>query len=301
MERPMRNQGSLWPISTPTPDRWAIFGIGGKMPLTTLAASVILHGAVTAAVLYSGSQSPVETDEPIIIEMVFLSPIPGLGKEGNESERDLSEAPQKKPAPIEPVETVQSASAASPEASKNPAKQQQKPARQNLEAMSEGPSSLAFTRPLRKPEPPRSKPGRKQETAEKNKLSDTPPSTMAPEVNVVSATVLKGNKTIKEGLTENNGGGFIAPRFQLGSIRNPIPRYPRRARQQGIEGRVVLRVRVDAAGRPSVISVLKSSGHAILDNAAAETFRDWRFKPALKSGIAVAAAIDIPISFRLRD
>jgi len=301
MAAAMRNQGSLLQISAPTPDRLAAIGIGGKMPLTTLAVSVILHSAVTAAVLYNGSYSPVEADDPIIVEMVFLSPTPGLEKEGNESDRDISKAVKKDQGIIEPVEAVQSASSAATEAAKAPVEKDHKSARKSTEVIPEEPSSLAFARPLRKPEPHEKKPATQQKSAEKNEASEKTPSTAVPEVNVVSATVLMGKERKKEGLTEKNGGGFSAPRFQLGSIRNPIPRYPRRARQRGIEGKVVLRVQVDAAGRPSAISVLTSSGHVILDNAAIETFREWRFKPAIKSGVAVTAAIDIPISFRLHD
>jgi len=113
--------------------------------------------------------------------------------------------------------------------------------------------------------------------------------------------VLKNAAATDEGLSGNKGDGFIAPEFQLGSANNPIPRYPRRARQQGLEGRVVIRLTVAADGTPARISILQSSGYAILDRAAVRTFRDWRFRPATRAGIPVASSLDVPISFRLRD
>lgn len=44
--------------------------------------------------------------------------------------------------------------------------------------------------------------------------------------------------------------------------------YPRQAIERGWEGRVVLLLALDAAGRVTAIEVASSSGHAILDDAA---------------------------------
>ena len=45
-------------------------------------------------------------------------------------------------------------------------------------------------------------------------------------------------------------------------------KYPSRARRLGIEGRVLLRVRIAADGSPERVLVLESSGHGSLDRAA---------------------------------
>ena len=63
---------------------------------------------------------------------------------------------------------------------------------------------------------------------------------------------------------------------QLGAVteakpdyfRNPAPAYPRKARQQGWEGLVVLNVRVNKLGNPESIGIERSSGRSILDEAA---------------------------------
>jgi protein TonB len=82
-------------------------------------------------------------------------------------------------------------------------------------------------------------------------------------------------------------------------VSNPAPAYPPLARRRGLEGRVVLRVAVTSRGQAGDIAVLSSSGHTLLDDAAARAVRAWRFRPAEHRGIAVDSMIEIPIVFRL--
>lgn len=88
-------------------------------------------------------------------------------------------------------------------------------------------------------------------------------------------------------------------RFALGSPGNPIPRYPQRARQRGWQGRVVLRVTVDAHGRPTAVDIRETSGHTVLDTAARDTVSTWTFRPALRAGDPVAGEAIVPVVFRL--
>jgi protein TonB len=87
----------------------------------------------------------------------------------------------------------------------------------------------------------------------------------------------------------------------LGGSANAPPRYPYLARARAQEGQVVVRVEVDAAGGVRSVAVARSSGFAMLDEAALGAVRRWRFEPARRSGVAVAATLDVPISFRLTD
>lgn len=81
---------------------------------------------------------------------------------------------------------------------------------------------------------------------------------------------------------------------------NPLkPPYPSLSRKRGEEGTVHLRVTVSPDGRPSEITVVKSSGYSRLDNAAASHVQQWRFSPAKKNGKAVSGTVIVPISFRL--
>ncbi len=86
----------------------------------------------------------------------------------------------------------------------------------------------------------------------------------------------------------------------LGYAENPAPRYPRPSIQRHEEGRVLLRVLVDAQGRPQEVLVEKGSGHRDLDRAAREqVLAKWRFHPAQRGGRAVPAWALVPIDFVL--
>jgi len=80
---------------------------------------------------------------------------------------------------------------------------------------------------------------------------------------------------------------------------NPHPVYPYQARRMGIVGRVVLEAEIDPQGRVVGVRIVESSGHPILDRAAHETVRGWRFRPASRDGRPVAASARVPVIFRL--
>lgn len=77
------------------------------------------------------------------------------------------------------------------------------------------------------------------------------------------------------------------------------PPYPEQARQQGIEGTVVLKLTVTSHGRPAGISVHRSSGHAALDAAAVSHVKQAKFLPALERGAPVKRIITFRVRFRL--
>jgi protein TonB len=82
---------------------------------------------------------------------------------------------------------------------------------------------------------------------------------------------------------------------------NPKPRYPRQARNAGREGTVMLRVEVLFSGRVGRIRVDKSTGYTILDAAAVEAVKRWRFTPAKRGSRSVTTWVLVPIEFNLRD
>ncbi|MBR6877350.1 MAG: energy transducer TonB, partial [Neisseriaceae bacterium] len=59
-----------------------------------------------------------------------------------------------------------------------------------------------------------------------------------------------------------------------GHLHNPKPPYPQRSIENGEEGAVRLRVRVEANGRPSKVDLVKSSGYPALDRSALKTVRE---------------------------
>jgi len=86
----------------------------------------------------------------------------------------------------------------------------------------------------------------------------------------------------------------------LAILEGPAPRYPGRAIQMGITGKVILRIEVDAEGRPTSGRIETSSGSSLLDRAALDTvLKKWRFVPAQQNGQPVAATALVPIIFAL--
>ncbi len=93
---------------------------------------------------------------------------------------------------------------------------------------------------------------------------------------------------------------IVPPRFDAAYLSNPAPAYPSASRRMGEEGRVLLRVQVGADGRPTDVSIAKSSGFSRLDDIARDTvLRSWRFVPARQGDQAVAGAVKVPIDFTL--
>ena len=80
---------------------------------------------------------------------------------------------------------------------------------------------------------------------------------------------------------------------------NRIPYYPIEALRAGIEGRVILRVQINTAGKPDKIVVETSSGFASFDESAIDAVREWKFAPAKRKGLAVMHEVLIPVRFRI--
>ncbi len=77
----------------------------------------------------------------------------------------------------------------------------------------------------------------------------------------------------------------------------PPPPYPQLALQRGIEGRVRVRVSVALDGTVNWVRLEESSGHEILDLAALDAVRYWRFEPATENGRPVVGEAVIPLRF----
>lgn len=91
------------------------------------------------------------------------------------------------------------------------------------------------------------------------------------------------------------------PRFDAEYLDNPKPAYPALSRRLSEQGRVLLRVHVDAEGRAVEVEVQTSSGHARLDDAALAAVRRWKFVPARRGTEPVAAWVRVPIEFTLKE
>lgn len=94
-----------------------------------------------------------------------------------------------------------------------------------------------------------------------------------------------------------------APNLAPGSVPVPISKpamkYPADAQRNGETGTVVVRIEVGTDGEPTAVTIVSRSGSRSLDRAAVQAAKRWRFRPAQQNGRAVAAAVEVPIAFKL--
>jgi protein TonB len=82
--------------------------------------------------------------------------------------------------------------------------------------------------------------------------------------------------------------------------RKVVPDYPVRARRLELQGRVVVRLVVDAGGEPRMCAVYKADPPGYFEEAALDAARRTRFMPGKRRGRAVNTVVLLPFSFALR-
>jgi periplasmic protein TonB len=85
----------------------------------------------------------------------------------------------------------------------------------------------------------------------------------------------------------------------VGYLIAPAPRYPQASRRLREEGEVLVRVLIGTDGRPSEVSLLRSSGFSRLDDAALAAVRLAMFRPYVVAGQARSAYVRVPVEFSL--
>jgi len=106
------------------------------------------------------------------------------------------------------------------------------------------------------------------------------------------------------GGTPQEGSGVWSPQDADAVPRygdNVRPTYPQLARLRGYQGVVVLLVEVLVDGRVGQVGIRRSAGHEILDRAALEAVRMWRFEPGRTEGRAVTMSVEVPVRFVLNE
>jgi len=78
---------------------------------------------------------------------------------------------------------------------------------------------------------------------------------------------------------------------------NVAPRYPTTAQAAHVEGVVVLDAVIDTTGRVTDVRVIHSV--RLLDQAAIDAVRQWRFTPTLLNGEAVPILLTVSVRFTL--
>ena len=81
------------------------------------------------------------------------------------------------------------------------------------------------------------------------------------------------------------------------SLKKVPPKYPEEARQDRIQGQVLLQVVVDKEG--NVASVELISGHPALAPAAIDAVRQWKYQPYLLNGQPLEVHTQVTVNFTL--
>lgn len=263
-----------------------------------LAVSAILHLAVAAALVRPADRAA--GSPPTVLEVSIVDGVPGHGSPSREATHDeASDVAQAWPAPSRPdpartapqtsplraahasaasADRVLAASTRSASAARMPAR----PARPVSTGAARAQTPVGIV-------PPPSGPSRPQ--------SGAPPAAMRQLADAGPAAQTGGGAAHWPGAAAGRNG-VRGPQALPG---NPLPVYPRLARVHDQEGRVVLGVRVLPSGAVDTVRVERSSGFALLDEAALAAVRRWRFAPALRSGSPVPASLRVPVRFVLTE
>ncbi len=90
------------------------------------------------------------------------------------------------------------------------------------------------------------------------------------------------------------GGQITTPQL----VKRVEPRYPAVAVAAKLSGTVILELTVDDAGRVTDVEVLRSQG--LLDKAAVDAVKQWRYSPLVLNGIPTPFIVTVTMNFSMR-
>jgi periplasmic protein TonB len=103
------------------------------------------------------------------------------------------------------------------------------------------------------------------------------------------STILMGQSATRVRVSEGVSQAFV--------IKKVPPTYPQEARDQRVEGTVVMKVEISTEGDVTELTVI--SGPGLLAPAAVEAAKQWKYKPYLLNGQPIAVETQITLNFKL--
>lgn len=91
----------------------------------------------------------------------------------------------------------------------------------------------------------------------------------------------------------------VLPSSDADYLQNTKPMYPPHSKRLGEQGKVIVRVLIDADGLAQKAEVRSSSGYDRLDQSALDTVLSWRYVPGKRAGVATAMWFNVPINYVL--
>jgi TonB family protein len=254
--------------------------------------------------LSAANSSPSKTQTPAPVTHTNIPPAPSGDANrsarpsqplaSNTAPRSSAAPAQNKPQEVRPTPVQPAPTATAPPASNSAVKNSPSPAISNPSPQSPT-STLASQTPNANTNPPATQPPAHV---------DTPPTAAKPPA---PAEVVKGTVTV-------NASPFPSIRvppemksqiskqgasLQLGQLISRVePVYPEDAERQRIEGVVKLHVIIDRDG--NIQNIDQMTGPPLLEAAAANAVRQWKYKPTSLGGQPVEAGVDVTATFRLQ-
>jgi len=240
-----------------------------------LTVAVSLHAGLAAALTLSTPSEPLEIQLALGFEMVELSPQATPVTPSMPVRKAIEATPIKQP-PAEPVVVAK--------AETSPMEQvvEQTPDPIIPEQVEESLPEIATTS---EPEPT------------PTEVPQAAPSIRNDTHDALTAEQAKALPLMMASIDEDYSPPVSHSRY----LHNPKPRYPSAARKRGMEGVVMVNVRVGRDGQPLEALIHTSSGYGVLDRAALKAVRSWRFEAARRGNTRVEGEVLVPINFELKN
>jgi periplasmic protein TonB len=241
-----------------------------RLLMIAVALSVLVHLLSVGAVILLAPVAPAENnfDNQGAVELLMVErkgATPSQPGQPDTAAPQAAEPPAAAPATAEKAEPAQAEKSVpmtpSPDSASEPV-----PAPPSPPAAATAAATPQPPRPERAPSPP--------------KAVDAPVFDFAGTDSDTNATVMSGR---------------VLPAMPDDRFRNRPPAYPSDAAMRGETGTVLVIIHVAANGYATGAEVAESSGSTSLDRAAVTAVRKWRFRPAMKGGLAVP--FDMPFRF----
>lgn len=248
------------------------------------ALSLLLHGAIVAAIVSYFRKSEERQEEIIFVEIVEESQLPANKSEEQRQEQEKEEKEAKEKIEEEEEVAVKKIKELAP-ATKEPL--------QEMPTKDEPPMIEDTTRTEEAPNnQKRTEEERVNNKSEKKEITNAEPKEITEKPSPCKASCENANIP-----AEVERAKVISAPKAIGRIE---PVYPRSARRRGREGMVTIEAAVEETGQVGDVAVVATSGHDDLDSAAIKAVRKAKFVPANDKGRSVAAKLRLTFNFRLK-
>lgn len=126
-----------------------------------------------------------------------------------------------------------------------------------------------------------------------------PPAPQPTSINTTSAVTIPVPPPAPPAPIVHEPETITPPVGYAGYLHNPPPAYPAAAIRLGMEGKVILKVLVQANGKAATVEVKTSSGKKMLDEAAIAAVQGWVFSPAKRGQTPIEGWATVPVEFKL--